>query len=287
MKKTQQDDSEDIVELLTKDYLQKSKADLNKKIGEIAQDHINRGLFSGTGRIGKQLQVDFENIDNLIDYIITSLRKEFAHIQLDICKDKLIDITESEYKKLIPKTNARLVGSNLTQKGTLQNFENVILKEMKKAKEKIEVQFILLGREKAAAKAKSEKWYQNRTIQAALITGVFMLITALITTPLWIPFINKIFGDSGQKTKVPIESQRDPNSPMIIDQNASSSKRLKDEKSLEPEEREADVNRPKTSPIFKIPEKAIAPEETNGEVNEQKRPEFIKRKEKPIEPEDQ
>jgi len=139
----------------------------------------------------------------------------------------------------------------------------------------------------AQYKAESERWYRNRTIQATLITGVFMLITALMTTPLWIPFINKIFGDSGQKKKVPIEFQRDPNSPVIIDQNASSLKRLKDEKSLEPEEKEADVNRPKPAPIFKIPDATITPEETTGEVNEPKKPDIIKRKERPIEPEDQ
>jgi len=158
-------------------------------------------------------------------------------------------------------------------------------------------------------KGYSEKSSQSITLKAAKITfvaSVIALIGAVLTSPLWIPVINKIFGDSGETTKIsddhrtsrdayPEDIPSGPNRPAMVDYNAPGSKQLhaesppiigRGEELIQPEEIEGDVNRPKISPIFKIPDAAISPEETVGEVNEPKIPELIKRKEKPIEPED-
>jgi len=158
-------------------------------------------------------------------------------------------------------------------------------------------------------KGYSEKSSKSITLKAAQITfvaAVITLIGAVLTSPLWVPIINKIFGDSGESTKILTQREisedssakaisSDPNNLVPIDHNDPGSKKMqtepspiisKDEELIQPEEIEGDVNRPKISPIFKIPESTIAPEETAGEVNEPKKPELIKRKEKPIEPED-
>ncbi|MBA7691426.1 hypothetical protein ES703_99970 [subsurface metagenome] len=302
------DDPDSIIELLRKDYLSKTEDDLKRRIGEIAQDFVNRGLFNNTARVSKQLHAEFEYIQKLIDYIVKSLKQNFGHIPLPSCKNKLFTIVEREYKKLIPKTTARLVEGNLAQKGMLENYGKGILAEMEKAEVKIEIRCAVLEKEKMAAKNRGdgEKWYQNRTIQAALITAGVLLVVSIVGW-LIILYVNKSDGRSDVGTTIsnepeisgdfsPAITTTSPNSPSIVDYNPPGSKQLHEESPpiigrgeelIQPEEIEGDVNRPKISPIFKIPERTIDPEENAGEVNEPKKPELIKRKEKPIEPEDQ
>jgi hypothetical protein len=162
-----------------------------------------------------------------------------------------------------------------------------------------------LEKEKVFPKGNAEKWYQSRTIQAALI-GLGGLLFVSIVGWLIILYVNKSDGRSDVGTTIsnepeisgdfsPAITTTGPNSPSIVDYNTPGSKQLhaesppiigRGEELIQPEEIEGDVNRPKISPIFKIPERTIAPEETAGEVNEPKKSDLIKRKEKQIEPED-
>ena len=143
-------------------------------------------------------------------------------------------------------------------------------------------------------KPSTEKWYQNRTIQAALIGLGGLLFVSIVG---WLITLYKPDGRSDVGTLMPTAPEiaedssprtipMGPNIPASVDYNDSGLKQLKDGKSLEPEQREADVNRAKPSPILKIPDAAISPEEATGEVNEPKKSELIKRKEKQIEPEE-
>ncbi len=189
MKNTRQNNCDDVVDLLVKKYWSESKSELDQKIAQIAQDFISRKLFNSTVRISKQLHTEYEFVQKLIEQIIESLKQDFSHIPLATCKDKLLSIVEIEYKKLIPKTTARLVEGNLAQKGMLENYGKGILAEMEKAKGKVKIQCTILEKQKVFPKSNTEKWYQNRTIQAALIGGFFVLLAAIITNPLWVPFI--------------------------------------------------------------------------------------------------
>ena len=305
MKNTRQNNCDDVVELLVKKYWSESKSELDQKIAQIAQDFIGNKLFNSTRRVSKQVHTEFEYVQKLIEYIFESLKQDFSNITLTSCKDQLLSIVESEYKRLIPRTISRLVESNLGQKSMLENYEKGILDEMEKAKEKIEIQCALLEKEKVFPKGNAEKWYQSRTIQAALI-GLGGLLFVSIVGWLIILYVNKSDGRSDVGTTIsnepeisgdfsPAKTTTGPNSPSIVDYNTPGSKQLhaesppiigRGEELIQPEEIEGDVNRPKTSPIFKIPERTIAPEETTGEVNEPKKSELIKRKEKQIEPED-
>jgi len=312
MKNTRQNNCDDVVELLVKKYWSESKNELDQKIAQIAQDFINRGLHNNTARISKQLHTEFEYLQKLIEYIFESLKQDFSHIPLATCKNKLFTVVDSEYKKLIPITTSRLVKANLGQKDILEQYKKGIIGEMEKAKAKIEIQCALLEKGKAAASDKGydEKSSKSITLKAAKITfvaAVITLIGAVLTSPLWVPIINKIFGDSGESTKILTQREisedssakaisSDPNNLVPIDHNDPGSKKMqtepspitsKDEELIRPEETEGDVNQPKISPLFKIPERTIAPEENAGEVNEPKKPELIKRKEKQIEPADQ
>lgn len=196
MKNTRQNNCDYVVDLLVKKYWSESKSELDQKIAQTAQDFIGNKLFNSTRRVSKQVHTEFEYVQKLIEYIFESLKQDFSNITLTSCKDKLLSIVESEYKKLIPRTISRLVESNLGQKSMLENYENGIIDEMEKAKEKIEIQCALLEKEKVFPKGNAEKWYQSRTIQAALIGGVFVLIAAIISNSLWIPQIKKLGGSS-------------------------------------------------------------------------------------------
>lgn len=192
MKNTRQNNCDDVVDLLVKKYWSESKSELDQKIAQIAQDFISRKLFNNTVRISKQLHTEYEFVQKLIEQIIESLKQDFSHIPLATCKDKLLSIVEIEYKKLIPKTTARLVEGNLAQKGMLENYGKGILAEMEKAKAKIEIQCAILEKEKMAAKNRGdgEKWYQNRTIQAALISAGVLLFVSIIGWLIYL-YVNK------------------------------------------------------------------------------------------------
>lgn len=306
MKNTRQNNCDDVVDLLVKKYWSEVKSELDQKIAQIAQDFISRKLFNSTVRISKQLHTEYEFLQKLIEQIIESLKQDFSHIPLATCKDKLLSIVEMEYKKLIPRTTSRLVKANLGQKGILEQYKKGITDEMGKSKEKIEIQCAISEKEKVDVKSDGEKWYQSRTIQAALITAGVLLVVSIVGW-LIILYVNKSDGRSDAGTTIsnepeisgdfsPAITTTGPNSPSIVDYNTPGSKQLhaesppiigRGEELIQPEEIEGDVNRPGLSPLIKIPEASIAPEGTAGEVNEPKRPELIKRKEKSIEPEDQ
>jgi len=305
MKNSRQNNCDDVVELLVKKYWAKSKAELDQEIGKITQDFINRNLFNSTRRVSKQLHTEFEYVQKLIEYIFEFLKQDFSNITPTSCKDKLLSIVESEYKKLIPRTISRLVESNLGQKSILENYENGIIDKMEKSKANIEIQCAISEKQKVFPKGNAEKWYQSRTIQAALITAGVLLLVSIVGW-LIILYVNKSDDRSDVGTTIsnepeisgdfsPAITSTGPNSPSIVDYNTPGSKQLhaepppiirRSEELIQPEETEGDANQPKSSPILKIRETSIAPEEDAGEVNEPKKPEHIKRKEKQIEPED-
>lgn len=188
MRDSQQNNCDEIIDLLVKDFWSKYKSELNQNIANIVQDFIKRHLSNSTIRISKQFHTEFEYVNKLIDYIIGSLEKDYSHIPLEECKNKLLDIVDSEYKRLIPKATSRLVEATIFSEGEEKQFKKGILDEMEKSKERIQIRCALSEKAKVAVKPVNEKWYQSRTIQAAIITGIFMLIAAFITSPYWIPF---------------------------------------------------------------------------------------------------
>ncbi|MBN2592673.1 MAG: hypothetical protein JXA81_04125 [Sedimentisphaerales bacterium] len=132
-----------IIELLMRDYLSKNSKILTQRTGEIVQDHINRGLYNSTICINRQLRIHYEHIDGLIDYIIESLKRDFANISLGQCKEKLLAIVDYEYKKLIPFANAFLVNTGLASQNILKDFERGINNKKEKEKQAIETKMLL------------------------------------------------------------------------------------------------------------------------------------------------
>jgi len=304
MRNSKQNNCDEIIDLLVKNYRSQKTSELNKKVGEIAQDFINQNLFNSTARISKQLHVEFDYIDQLIDYVIESLENEYSHFPLRTCKNHLIKIIETEYKKLIPKSAARLVEANLYNEGMEKQFKKKIHDEMDKSKERIKIRCALSKKAKAVLKPVTEKWYQNRTIQAAII-GAGALV--FVSTLGWLItfYVNKSERQTNLDNNPSAESQTgtdsfpelkrdEPNSNLTIGYDLSMLRQLNrefplltniDKGFIVPEEKEADVNRPVLSPIIKIPEEKIAPEENDGTVDEIEKEELIKKDVETIKPE--
>jgi hypothetical protein len=138
--------TDDIVELLKKDYLLKTEDGLKQKIAKIEIDFIgqgftsNQGLASNTYCIDQQLKVHFEYNNKLIDCIIKSLEQEFAHIPLENFQDKLLTTTQEEYKKLFSVSGKYLVQNGLASKNLIERHKKQINREMAKTKKRIEIQ---------------------------------------------------------------------------------------------------------------------------------------------------
>ncbi len=145
-----------------------------------------------------------------------------------------------------------------------------------------------------ATKNTSENWYQSRTIQAALI-GAGVLVFVSIVSWLITLYANKLEQRTHLEAEPSVESQtitdsspdlpKEPNSDLTIGNSTSTLQQLNKEL-IEPEEREADVNRPLLSPIIKIQEEKIPPEGKEGTIAEIEKEELIKKDVESIKPED-
>jgi hypothetical protein len=178
-KKHKEKDFDSIVKLLRRDYLLKNEKNLTQKVGEIVQDHISRGFYNSTVCINKQLHAHYDHIDGLTDYIIESLKRDFANMPLVQFKEKLLAIVDEEYKKLIPFANTFLVKVGLASQNILQNFKEGINSKKGKAKQAIETRLAIMEEQRlTAAKAvKKKPWYKKAW---PYITGIVALLAAIL-----------------------------------------------------------------------------------------------------------
>jgi hypothetical protein len=169
-------DFDSIIELLMRDYLSKNSKILTQRTGEIVQDHINRGLYNSTVCINRQLQIHYDHIDGLVDYIIESLKRDFANISLGQCKEKLLEIIDYEYKKLIPFANAFLISAGLASQNIFKDFERGINDKKEKVKQAIETKVAIIEKQKAVI-TKKKPWYKKAW---PYITGAIVLVAAVL-----------------------------------------------------------------------------------------------------------
>jgi len=233
-----------IVELLRKDYWLENEDNLKQEIAKVSQDFINRGLYNSTVCTGKQLQVHFDHLENLFNYIIESLKKDFADIPLSNFKEKLFTIVDEEYKKLIPLAYSHLIQAGLAQKNTLKCIEQQVNKKREKTKQAIETKFAILEKQKATPTPPPDSIFGDTwTIfgipinvkklrtklksHPILLILCFLAIVLIMTYQLWWPFIHEVLHDSSVNTDIhpevktrgdssPAISTLGPNSPVIV-----------------------------------------------------------------------
>jgi len=258
MNQSRRGECENVVELLVKEYFAKYRSDLNRKIGSITAEFIRRGLFNSSGMVTEQMGAEFWYLDGLVNYVIGSLKEKFRYIPLFNCKDKLVAILDTEYKRLIPKANSLLVKAGLANQANLDRLQKRILDELERAKGKIEIQCALSEKEKSVAKSKIGKFFQDHTIQGVLMGAGVLLFISIIGWYINNSNVSSEVTTSGDSSPGIIISG--PNSPAIINYNSSDSKQLqeerqpsvkKDGRTIKPEETEADVNEAKEKRLRK------------------------------------
>jgi len=156
-------DCDAIVDLLKKDYLLRTKADLNRRIGEVVQDFVSRGLYNSTACIGRQLQIHFEHKTRLTEHIIESLTKDFPSTSPCHLRESLDKVLDEEYKKLVPFANSFLVSAGLAQENILRSIECGIDGKKAEAKQAIETRLAVL--EKQGLLGKSTGGYEKAGTQ--------------------------------------------------------------------------------------------------------------------------
>jgi len=203
MNQSRRGECENVVELLVREYFAKYRSDLNRRIGSITADFINRGRFNSTDMVARQMGAELEYLDGLVNYVIGSLKGKFRYISLFDCKDKLVAILDTEYKRLILKANSLLVKAGLANQANLDNLQKRILDGLVKAKGKIEILCAIVEKQKSGdGDAKSEEEASCITLKAVWITLAAAIIGLVGTSPYWGPRLYKMLGGSGNSIKV-------------------------------------------------------------------------------------
>jgi hypothetical protein len=140
------------VDLLKRDYLLRTRDDLNKRIAEVAQDFVTRGLYNSTACIGKQLQVHFEHKRRLVEHIIESVTKDFPSLSLSHLRDSLYKVLDEEYKNLVPFANSFLVSAGLAQENILRSSQVEIDRKKGEAKQAVETRLAVMKKQRVLAK---------------------------------------------------------------------------------------------------------------------------------------
>jgi hypothetical protein len=191
-KKHEEKDFNSIVKLLRRDYLLKNEKNLTQRIGEIVQDHISRGFYNSTVCINKQLHAHYDHIDGLTDYIIESLKRDFANMPLVQFKEKLLAIIDEEYKKLIPFANGFLVKTGLASQNILESIAGGINSKKIKVKQAIETKIALIEEQRlATAKTvKKKPWYKKSW---PYIIGAVTFLAAILTIVWYVAALKEKF----------------------------------------------------------------------------------------------
>jgi hypothetical protein len=171
-----------IVEQIAKDYLLTNEGNLKSERGKKVQNCIDRGLFNTTTCVGEQLGVHFRHLDALVDHLIAQLADKFRSISLITFKDSSLRVIDREYDNLSPIVSGLLLQSQLLQPDVVKSFENDILREKTKAKQRLENQCAIFEQHRLITNKNREKWHQNRTIQAALIGAATTVVLTWFLT---------------------------------------------------------------------------------------------------------
>jgi len=171
-----------IVEQIAKDHLLKNEGNLKSEKGKIVQSWIGRGLFNTTACVGEQLGVYFRHLDALVDHLIHELGDKFSGIPLIEFKGSLLIIIDREYDKLNLLVPGLLLQSRMLQANVKKDFENGILRRNQKAKESVKNHCAISEQNRVVSEQHRERWYQSRTIQAALIGAVATVVLTWFLT---------------------------------------------------------------------------------------------------------
>jgi len=164
---------EEIVSRLAREFSSNNKDALTKDTSSAQQDLITRGLFNSTIRISKLLELHYQYLDKLIDFLIDSIEKHHTQLRPTKCTNHIVQIVEKEYEKLKNKVPGWLRDSQLLDKNMLVMSEHNVISKKSKAIETLENKCALWEKRWK----QKRKWYHD---PKWIITIIVTIILAII-----------------------------------------------------------------------------------------------------------
>jgi hypothetical protein len=127
-----------IIAGLVHDFWARYGDELTRKDSEIDADSINRGLFNSTARISDKVGVHRQYVEQLSQFLLTSLERDYPQVRPSACQAELEQALEDEYARLSRRVPGWLHASNLLQDDIRIGFEQGIIKYCDKAKKDVE-----------------------------------------------------------------------------------------------------------------------------------------------------
>ncbi|MFX0200279.1 MAG: hypothetical protein ACFFCW_29520 [Candidatus Hodarchaeota archaeon] len=175
---------EEIVSRLAREFSANNKDALTKETSRAQQDLIDRGLFNSTVKVSKLLELHYQYIDGLLDFLTNSIEKKYPEFRPTMCTKHIVQIVEKEYEKLKDKVPGWLHGSQLLDKKMLAMFEQGVISKKHKAIESLENE-CSLWEERWQRKMRERR--RKRAVRILFVTITAILIPVLgWFVPLWL-----------------------------------------------------------------------------------------------------
>ncbi len=156
------------------EYHSRHRKEAENQIGKVSQDHISRGLSNLTIVVTKELAVEYDYVNKLIDFLFQKLEKDFSNLPLKVCRQTLINIVETEYKRLPARANNWLREANLLQPDMIDQYGKRILAELEQVKKDIENRCAL-----STEKRVQTKWWKDRKWIIGTIIAIISILIGI------------------------------------------------------------------------------------------------------------
>jgi hypothetical protein len=123
---------------LIQEYCSSHEQNLRFKISGVDQKFTLKGLPISTIVVNDKLNVMYEYIDKLVDFVFQSLEEDFPGLPLNTCSKFLINIVEQEYKKLPDAAKIWLMQACLAQPQAIEQYRKAVLERLEQTKRDIE-----------------------------------------------------------------------------------------------------------------------------------------------------
>ena len=123
---------------LIRKYHSEYEQDLRFKISGVDQSYTLQGLPISTVVVSDKLNVMYDYIDRLVDYVFQSMKVDFPELPLKACSKLLINTVEEEYKKLPDAAKIWLTQACSAQPQAIEQYRKTIFERLEQTKENIE-----------------------------------------------------------------------------------------------------------------------------------------------------
>ena len=202
---------EEIVSRLASEFWAKNGDSLKKDSAHVQQDLIDHGLFNTTSKLSKLLDLHYQYLNRLVDFLTDSIEKNHTQLRPAKCKRYLVQIADSEYEELRRKVPGWLHQSQLLDEKIRASFEQGVTAQKDKARESLENKCALW----------QERWKKKKRQKGIELIKWFVGPGIGVVIIVWL--CRGYFPHEKQSTEVPKPAQEklritavDPNTGMTV-----------------------------------------------------------------------